>query len=265
MDEIKKCDYCGRPAIHQFKTGKRSWCCSKNIAQCPAIRSCNSEKAKKRPPRKHSEETKEKIRQSNLGLKRSEETKEKLRKPKSEEHKKKMSIIAQNRSQEHKDKISATLKKKYASGEIKVWCDGTKGVVKPWNKGKKHSQETRDKISKTRTQRIASGEIKPISGEDHYLWVGDAAARKYCGAWLDKEYKKDIKERDNNECQNPSCRHTADHVHLHIHHIDYDKKNCRPDNLITVCMSCNIRANTNQDYWTKHYQDILSKKYGYEY
>ena len=291
MDNIKKCDFCGRPAIKQFKTGKRSWCCSNNVAQCPAIRSRNSEKAKKRPHPKHSEETKEKIRQSNLGLKRSEETKAKLRKPKSEEHKRKLSIIAQNRSQEHKDKIAATLKRKYASGELKVWCDGKKGLQEGWNKGKPRSQATKDKISKTRKERLESGDIviteeqkrkigdahlgrkrseetkRKMSlaamGEKSSQWKGGIAHEPYCEIWADKEYKADIRERDGNVCQNTDCWKTSDKIC--IHHIDYDKKNCPPQNLITICFSCNSRANTDREHWTAYYRKILSKKYGYEY
>jgi len=45
-----------------------------------------------------------------------------------------------------------------------------------------------------------------------------------------------------------------------IHHIDYVKKNCHPDNLITLCRSCNSRANKNRDYWQNLYQGMMMKK-----
>jgi len=41
---------------------------------------------------------------------------------------------------------------------------------------------------------------------------------------------------------------------LHVHHIDYDKKNCKDTNLITTCLYCNNRANYNREYWKKEYQ-----------
>jgi len=44
---------------------------------------------------------------------------------------------------------------------------------------------------------------------------------------------------------------------LCIHHIDYDKNNCNPNNLITLCFSCNSRANKNRDKWKKIYTEIL--------
>ena len=40
---------------------------------------------------------------------------------------------------------------------------------------------------------------------------------------------------------------------LKKNHIDYDKKNCNPENLITLCNHCNIKVNKNRDYWTKHF------------
>ena len=40
---------------------------------------------------------------------------------------------------------------------------------------------------------------------------------------------------------------------LHVHHIDYNKENCSQDNLITTCQQCNLRANSNRDYWKELY------------
>lgn len=48
---------------------------------------------------------------------------------------------------------------------------------------------------------------------------------------------------------------------LCLHHFKYDKKKCSPKNLITLCNSCNIRANFNRDYWQKLYQSIMDEKY----
>lgn len=46
---------------------------------------------------------------------------------------------------------------------------------------------------------------------------------------------------------------------------DYDKKNCHPSNLITVCGPCNIRANIDRGWHTEWYQTIMNKKFGYIY
>jgi len=69
--------------------------------------------------------------------------------------------------------------------------------------------------------------------------------------------------KDSHVCQNPKCWFKK--VRLSVHHIDYDKENCRPSNLITLCISCNARANTNRIFWEKLYKYIMYKKYKYSY
>ena len=49
---------------------------------------------------------------------------------------------------------------------------------------------------------------------------------------------------------------------LTVHHIDYDKQNCSPTNLITLCNSCNARANFNRNYWNRLYKDLIGTKGG---
>lgn len=94
-------------------------------------------------------------------------------------------------------------------------------------------------------------------GDRNPNWKGGISCEPYCDVWLDKEFKESIKERDNYECQNPDCWGTSER--LTIHHIDYNKKNCRPNNLITLCNSCNVRANKNRKYWQEFYNNVLCK------
>lgn len=96
------------------------------------------------------------------------------------------------------------------------------------------------------------------SGENHPQWLGGASLKGYCLIWSDKDYKASVRQRDNNVCQNPYCFKT-DKV-LAIHHIDYDKQNCHPSNLITVCRSCNSRANKDRKWHTEWYQTIIKNK-----
>ena len=41
---------------------------------------------------------------------------------------------------------------------------------------------------------------------------------------------------------------------LCVHHINYIKKDCKPDNLITVCNSSNSKANFNKWLWQEIYK-----------
>jgi len=90
-------------------------------------------------------------------------------------------------------------------------------------------------------------------------WRGGINCEPYCDVWNDVEYKYDIKLRDGNECQNPDCRKTS--TQLCLHHINYNKKDCHPKNLITLCNSCNVRANYNRDFWEAGYTAIIEAKY----
>jgi len=99
-----------------------------------------------------------------------------------------------------------------------------------------------------------------FSGKNHPMWKGGISCEPYCFEWSSKEFKNYIKERDGNRCLNPDCWGTS--KRLSIHHIDYNKKNCGPQNLITLCTSCNSRANKDRDWHTSWYQAILNKRYG---
>ena len=62
-------------------------------------------------------------------------------------------------------------------------------------------------------------------------------------------------------CLNPYC--SKEHNVLTLHHIDYNKNNCGPDNLITLCNSCNSQANKDRGWHKAWYQAILKNRYNY--
>ena len=90
--------------------------------------------------------------------------------------------------------------------------------------------------------------------DNHWCWNGGASLKGYCFEFT-ADLKEVIKHRDGYKCQNPNCWGTSSR--LSIHHIDYDKKNCVLDNLITLCASCNSRANTNRGYWEELYSVMI--------
>lgn len=96
------------------------------------------------------------------------------------------------------------------------------------------------------------------SGSKHPNWKGGISCEPYCDAWADKEYKESIKERDGYRCLNPCCKGVS--KRLAIHHIDYNKQNCAPSNLITLCTSCNSMANKDRSWHKQWYVEILKKR-----
>jgi len=97
-----------------------------------------------------------------------------------------------------------------------------------------------------------------ISGHNHPQWEGGIARKPYCSDWT-KEYKNYIKERDGDRCLNPNCSNKFSD--LHVHHIDYNKENCDQFNLITLCISCNSRANSHREWHKSWYQAVMYRRY----
>ncbi len=116
------------------------------------------------------------------------------------------------------------------------------------------SEKHRKKVSKALKGRPKSEEhIKKLSGANGSNWQGGKTFEPY-SEQFNKQNKKKIKERDKYTCQNPQCRIRKN---LTIHHIDYNKKNCNQNNLITLCYRCNSKANFNREYWTAFYKSIV--------
>jgi len=97
-----------------------------------------------------------------------------------------------------------------------------------------------------------------MKGNKNPAWKGGISFEPYCQVWKDKDYRKDIKEYYNYQCQNPFC--LCDSNNLVLHHIDYDKKNCKPDNIIPVCRSSNAKANMDRWFWQEIYEEIVRIK-----
>lgn len=145
-------------------------------------------------------------------------------------------------------------------------------------KGTKHTEEYCKNLSKRMmgkqyakgcTYKLTLETRKKMSaakkGPKHPNWQDGISCEPYCEIWTDEEYKESIRERDSHTCQNPACWENCNHLTLCVHHIDEDKKNCHPWNLISVCRGCNARAEINREYWIGLYQGIMTEKYGYSY
>lgn len=89
-------------------------------------------------------------------------------------------------------------------------------------------------------------------------WLSDKAngrtKREYPLRW--PRMRRKIVDRDGARCRNPLCWGTG--RFLQVHHIDHDKTNDDPLNLVTICSSCNMRANYNRPFWRAHYERIVS-------
>lgn len=134
--------------------------------------------------------------------------------------------------------------------KLKYVCDkGHVGYV-TWHNWKKNGA------------RCIKCKCEKMLGEGNPNWKGGISCEPYCYEWFFKEFKEYIKERDGNRCLNPDC---WGNIHrLSVHHIDYNKKNCGPENLITLCASCNSRANKDREWHEAWYSVILQRRYNYQ-
>lgn len=163
-------------------------------------------------------------------------------------------------SKETKEKISKALLK----NPIKYW------------KGKKLSKEHKRKLSKAlkgkpfseeHKQRISEalrGRKRPplskewkrkiglaMKGNKCYAWQGGKSFEPYSVDWT-KDLKRAIRKRDKYTCQICGIEPA-----IFVHHIDYNKKNCSSNNLITLCPSCHSKTNYNRDYWIKFFNKLI--------
>lgn len=122
------------------------------------------------------------------------------------------------------------------------------------NRGKKQTEEAKRKIG---DYNLRVGKKPPIMfGEDNYNWQGGISFKLYPQEWTET-LKRSIRERDNYVCK--VCSTTYNDREFHVHHINYDKKNCNPNNLITLCTSCHVKTNKNRDYWTGYFNNLMKQ------
>jgi hypothetical protein len=79
------------------------------------------------------------------------------------------------------------------------------------------------------------------------------------GADFDSSLKEQIRQKDHYKCQICGCSQLENGRQLDIHHIDYNKKNNKFYNLITLCISCHSKTNFNRTYWKEFFVGVISE------
>lgn len=132
----------------------------------------------------------------------------------------------------HNLKISNTLKKSLNG--------------KQWNSGlTKHAHPSMLKMSVTKKAQKLVGSKSPS-------WRGGISFGPYSIDWT-HSLKISIRERDKYVCQ--LCYEKQGDIALDVHHIDYDKQNCNPTNLIALCHTCHMRTNAHRTYWSSYFKN----------
>lgn len=181
-----------------------------------------------------------------LGKKRSEETKRKI----SEAFKGRIPWIkGKHHSEETKRKIGLANEKNNRPDLAEYnrkYKPEQKGLKSP-NFGKKSSLETRMKIALHHAD---------FRGENGPNWQGGLSFEPY-GIEFNDILKGQIRTRDNFCCQECGYPESELEERLNIHHIDYDKRNNDPNNLISLCRLCHLQTNFDRDDWTNYFQNKI--------
>lgn len=108
-------------------------------------------------------------------------------------------------------------------------------------------------LYRARCNRYTRKRHERSSGKDEQPRQKRKAATKslYPPEWTEG-LKLTIRTRDGFKCM--KCWNREDERAFHVHHIDYSKTNCSPDNLITLCPSCHVKTNHNRQRWIKYFE-----------
>ena len=110
--------------------------------------------------------------------------------------------------------------------------------------GKKLSEETKRKLSLLNKL------------DKNANWKGGISFEPY-DSMFNKYTKNVVNRRDEFICQLCYLK-VSDTKNIATHHIDYNKRNSSPSNLITLCRRCNAKVNFNRNYWTEYFNSRLN-------
>jgi hypothetical protein len=175
---------------------------------------------------------------------------------KTEEHKRKISIGNTGKkhphTQETKDKISKGGLGKTMSEEFRI-KNSQRMIGKKYAKGYRHTKNAIEKIRKSSLGRRMSEEQKIKLS---ILHGGNGLLNKEYSVDWTATLRRSIRERDNYTCK--MCnKQQGDRCHA-VHHIDYNKYNCNPTNLITLCDCCHAKTNLKREMWIKYFKNIIN-------
>jgi 5-methylcytosine-specific restriction endonuclease McrA len=100
------------------------------------------------------------------------------------------------------------------------------------------------------------------SGPNHPNWQGGISFIPYPLGWT-RTHKEQIRYRDGYKCQVCGMPEVENDRKLHVHHIDYDKSNIDPMNLISLCTGCHCKTGFRRGFWQKFLTGIIRNIYGY--
>jgi 5-methylcytosine-specific restriction endonuclease McrA len=178
-----------------------------------------------------------------------------IKKPKQSERMKGNKYHFKNALREYQCVVCKNIFKDYQSIKRKVCSKRCEKIYrKIIMKGNKFSlgyiHPLKDRIKNSEVQKL-----RIINGT-HNFWQGGISYEPYSVDWTNT-LRRSIRERDKYICR--LCKKPQEEIAHDVHHIDYDKKNCDPNNLITLCHNCHIKTNYKRDYWEYYFKKFIEE------
>lgn len=191
--------------------------------------------------------------------------------------------ICMNRyGKKRREKNSTNINKKQSEAQKRRFAD----VTNHPSYGKKIPKETREKMRiahlgkkigpwttehKTKISESKKGKSLNLSEAQHKNrsekrkgnknpnWKGGISFLPHTPEF-NEQLKELIRHRDGFQCQLCGCSEIENNQKLDVHHADYNKVNCNPLNLISLCHRCNVIVNYGRNKWKRFFDRKINKK-----
>lgn len=128
-----------------------------------------------------------------------------------------------------------------------------KGLI-PWNRGKKtvfpKCKICGNSVGDSRTKICRKCFVK----ENHCQWLGGKSFEPY-GLEFNNDLKDVIRNRDRRKCFICGKTELENKAKLIVHHIDYNKQNNNPKNLVSLCRKCHLKTNYGRTNWIDYFKN----------
>ena len=155
-------------------------------------------------------------------------------------------------SEKSKIKISVAKKGRRLSEQTKKRMSETHkriGTGK-WMQGRKTPIETIEKFRASTIGQKRTGNY--ARRERSHFWRGGLSFEPY-GLEFNESLREVIRNRDRRKCQMCEKSELENNKKLDIHHMDYNKQNNNPNNLISLCRNCHTKTSFNRKYWVDYF------------